>query len=176
MQSTTWTEEHSEALRRLLDSGMSFSRAADTINEKFNTAYSRCAAIGRAKRMGLAGPDISQDRPESLPIANAPPQKKSRESYAAEFLRRMPVFDTVEPTILRCVEIEPRHLSLLDLEPGDCRYPYGGDTEGEAITFCGHPRRRGASYCVAHFHLTRVSGAVPERAAGTVLLTLVEAA
>ena len=44
---------------------------------------------------------------------------------------------------LRCVGITPRHLSLVDLEPGDCRYPYGGDAEGEAITFCGHPAPRG---------------------------------
>ena len=70
----------------------------------------------------------------------------------------------------------PRHLSLVDLEPGDCRYPYGGDAEGEAITFCGHPRRAGSSYCVAHFHLTSVPGTAPERIAGKVLLRLVEAA
>ena len=38
----------------------------------------------------------------------------------------------VVPMTLRCVEIEPRHLSLMELEAGDCRYPYGGDVEGEA--------------------------------------------
>jgi GcrA cell cycle regulator len=64
----------------------------------------------------------------------------------------------------------------MELERGDCRYPYGGDAEGEAITFCGHPKRRGSSYCVAHFHLTRGPGAQLERAAGTVSLRLVEAA
>ena len=59
------------------------------------------------------------------------------------------------PVKLRCVGIEPRHLSLTELERGDCRYPYGGDEEGEAITFCGHPRRAGSSYCSPHFHLSR---------------------
>ena len=46
-------------------------------------------------------------------------------------------------------------LSLIELEHGDCRYPYGGDEEGEAITFCGHPRRPGSSYCGPHFQLSR---------------------
>jgi GcrA cell cycle regulator len=77
---------------------------------------------------------------------------------------------------LRCVGIAPRHLSLLELENGDCRYPYGGDAEGEAITFCGHPRREGSSYCVSHFHLTSGLGTASERSAGKVLLRLVEAA
>ena len=64
----------------------------------------------------------------------------------------------------------------MELERGDCRYPYGGDEEGEAITFCGHPRRKGSSYCTPHFHLTRGPGTAAERAAVTVMLRLVEAA
>jgi GcrA cell cycle regulator len=57
---------------------MSFSRIADAINAKFKTAYSRNAAIGRAKRMGLAGPD----RP-NLPLsANVPQLHKLSESLA----------------------------------------------------------------------------------------------
>ena len=91
-------------------------------------------------------------------------------------MRPMPVFERVELPALRCVEIVPRHLSLVDLEPGDCRYPYGGDEEGEAITFCGHPRREGSSYCAPHFHLTRNPDLRSERAAGSVWLRLVEAA
>jgi GcrA cell cycle regulator len=134
---------------------MSYSRIADAVNAKFKTTYSRNAAIGRAKRMGLAGPDRPQDWPGPPPKAKAPRLHKLREHYASESRRSMPIFETAEPVKLRCVEIDPRHLSLLDLEPGDCRYPYGGDEEGEAITFCGHPRRQGTSYCVAHFHLGR---------------------
>jgi hypothetical protein len=83
-------------------------------------------------------------------------------------------FERKETLKLRCVEIDPRHLSLTDLEPDDCRYPYGGEEESEAITFCGHPRRQGSSYCAPHFHLTRGPGTASERAAGSVLLRLVE--
>ena len=77
---------------------------------------------------------------------------------------------------LRCVEILPRHLALVDLESRDCRYPYGGDEEGDAITFCGHARREGSSYCAPHFHLTRNPEFRPDRAAGSVRLRLVDAA
>ena len=56
-----------------------------------------------------------------------------------------------------------RHLELIELEAGDCRYPYGGEEEGEAITFCGHPRRKGSSYCTPHFHLARNPDSPAER-------------
>jgi len=67
-------------------------------------------------------------------------------------------------------------LSLVDLDGRDCRYPYGGDKDGEAIAFCGHPRLAGSSYCAPHFHLTRDGGCAPERTTGPVALRLVDAA
>jgi GcrA cell cycle regulator len=85
-------------------------------------------------------------------------------------------FACAEPVKLRCVGIKPRLLSLVDLEAGDCRYPYGGDKDGEAIAFCGHPKREGSSYCTPHFHLTRCVGTASERSASPVVLRLVEAA
>jgi GcrA cell cycle regulator len=155
---------------------MSYSELAEAINAKFKTGYSRSAAIGRAKRLGLAGPDRPDDRRKPPAKAKAPRLHKLRERFAPESKRPMPVFERAEPVKLRCVSVTPRHLSLLDLEPGDCRYPYGGDEEGEAITFCGHPRRQGASYCGSHFLLTRGPGTASERTASTVSLRLVEAA
>jgi GcrA cell cycle regulator len=176
MQSTNWAPEHSEALREYLAKGMSYAEIADAINAKFKTDYSRNAAIGRAKRTGLAGPDRPNDSPKPPPRAKEPLLRKLRERYESWRFMPMPVFEPAETVKLRCVEIVPRHLSLVDLEPGDCRYPYGGDEDGEAITFCAHPRRENSSYCAAHFRLTRGPGITPERAAGTVTLRLVEAA
>jgi GcrA cell cycle regulator len=171
MQSN-WASEHSNALREFLATGMSYSEIADAINAKFKTCYSRNAVLGRAKRMGLAGPA----RLNSSPKQCQPRLPKPRERYAAEPRWLIPEFERTETATLRCVEIVPRHLSLIDLEAGDCRYPYGGDEEGEAITFCGHPQRPDASYCVAHFHLTRGPGTASKRAAGAVQLRLVDAA
>lgn len=175
MELTNWTLAHSAALREYHAKGMSYSEIDDAINARFKTSYSRCAAIGRAKRLGLAGPDRPGDRPKSLPRAKARRRRKLRKRQASASLRLvpMPVFAAAAPVKLRCVEIVPRHLALVDLLSGDCHYPYGGDEEGEAITFCGHPKRENSSYCTAHFHLTRGPGTASERAAGTVTLRLV---
>jgi GcrA cell cycle regulator len=77
---------------------------------------------------------------------------------------------------LRCVAITPRHLALIDMEADDCRYPYGGDAEGEPITFCGHPRREGSSYCTQHFHLTRLVEFEEKQRPAKTRLRVVEAA
>jgi GcrA cell cycle regulator len=43
----------------------------------------------------------------------------------------------------------------------------------EPVTFCGHPRRPGSSYCTAHFDLSIGPGTAAERAADRVLLKLI---
>jgi GcrA cell cycle regulator len=180
MQSSGWAAEHCDALREYLASGMSYAEIADAINAKFNSCYSRNAAIGRARRMGLSGPEQPGDGfahwPKRPPRAKASRLSPPRERHVPVFLRPMPDFERVEQPELRCVEIVPRHLALIELEPGDCRYPYGGDEEGEAITFCGHPQLAGSSYCAPHFHLTLGPAAPLPLAAGTVSLRPVEAA
>jgi GcrA cell cycle regulator len=181
MQATNWAPEHCDVLRECLAKGMSYSEAADAINASFGTAYTRNAAIGRGKRMGLAGRGKPKESNRLPRAAGTPRLKNVRRGPAAKTMkpkpvRPKPVYEPAEPVKLRCVGITPRLLSLVDLETGDCRYPYGGDKDGEAITFCGHPRRAGSSYCTPHFHLTRGPGTASERSAAPVVLRLVEAA
>ena len=165
MEMTNWLPEHSAALRDLRVRGMSYSKIADTINAKFNTAYTRYAALSRGQRMGLG----SLERPApSLPGGADRPQPSSPERPSLQFLREVragPTADvfcwpkafseTVELPKLRCAEVVPRHLSLVELGPADCRYPYGGDSEGEVVTYCGHPCQPRSSYCTPHFELSR---------------------
>ena len=180
MQSTDWPAKHCAALREYRALGMSFSQIARAINAKFKTAYSRSAAIGRARRMELTGPARPKDRLKhwlKRPAkAGARRLPEPGQRHVPEFKRPTPVLARTEVAKPRCVGIEPRHLRLVDLEASDCRYPYGGDEDGEAITFCGHPRRPGSSYCTPHFHLTRGLGARSEPATGAVSLRLVVAA
>ncbi|MBR1270980.1 hypothetical protein JQ629_26235 [Bradyrhizobium sp. AUGA SZCCT0222] len=176
MEPIDWAPEHSGALRELFALHLSFARIAAAINRKFNTAYSRNAVLSRARRMGLAGNDRSGSPPYSQPRLDRPGEIHLVKSTSPSFPWPVPPFRGAKPVELRCVEIDPLHLSLLELERGNCRYPYGGDEEGEAITFCGHPRRPGSSYCTPHFHLSRGPGTPSERTAGTVLLKLVETA
>jgi GcrA cell cycle regulator len=176
MEPTTWAPEHSDALREHLARGMSYAETARAINATFDTHYSRSATIGRARRMGLAAADRPGDITPAAPQDQQPSLRRLRKHYAALAKWLVPEFEPVESAKLRCVDIEPRHLTLLELEDGDCRYPYGGDAEDEPITFCGHPQREESSYCAAHFHLTLGPGAVPERAVSAAPLTIVEAA
>jgi GcrA cell cycle regulator len=173
-----WEEAHSTALRECLQKGMSFSEAARTLNERFGTAYSRNAAIGRARRIGLSSPEgakrIARRKPPKSTVARL---HKRRERAFSGTVAKVEVRKRAAAPQLRCVAIIPRHLSLVELEAGDCRYPYGGDVEGEPITFCGHPRRDGSSYCVSHFHLTSAPDVTTERVARAKgPLRLVEAA
>lgn len=183
MESSNWPPAHSEALREYFARGMSYSQIADAINAKFGTRYSRNATIGRGKRMGLCTPGRPDHRLAQLPRKKEPKPAKKRAEKIRE--RRVaeprepapaPARERAEPVKLRCVGLSPRLVSLVDLENGECRYPYGGDKDDEAILFCGHPRLAGSSYCKPHFHLTRDSGSESERTTGPVALRLVDAA
>jgi hypothetical protein len=85
MQST-WEEAHSTALRELVEKGVPFSEIARALNERFGTAYTRNAAIGRARRMGLSVPE----RPGGagpFPAAKKPDAKRIREKRARNLLK-----------------------------------------------------------------------------------------
>jgi GcrA cell cycle regulator len=184
MQSTDWPSEHSDALREYYAKGLSHLEIAKALNANFNTRYSRNAVLGKSRRLGLGGSDEpgessepgSMDCSSPKPLGLTPYLGKPGERHAAGFVLFVPKFEAVKPLKLRCAAIAPRHLALIDLEDGDCRYPYGGDEDGEAITYCGHPRRKNSSYCGAHFRLTRGRGTPAERAACKVLQRLVATA
>ena len=177
MELSDWAPEHSDALREHLAKGLSFLVVAKAINLKFNTAYSRSAVIGRATRMGLTGFERSKPTlPSHPPRLDEIAEHRAAESRPGGFHWPKPISENKESLKLRCVEIEPRHLSVIELERDDCRYPYGGDEDGEAITFCGHPRRPGSSYCTSHFSLSRDRADPAERAEKSLSLKVVEAA
>jgi GcrA cell cycle regulator len=174
MELSNWAPEHSDALRELIAKGLSFSEAAQAINSRFNTSYTRSAALGRARRLRLEADDRQKPSLPTKPIdLHDIAEPCPSASRAAALLWPTPVFKEAKPVKLRCVAIEPRHLALGDLERGDCRYPYGGDEEGEAITFCGHPCRPRSSYCAPHFHLSRNPVEASEGAVSTGSLRVV---
>lgn len=123
--------------------------------------------------------EVEPPRSPSLPAAAQFQQAAMSPSDEFALLKRLlrpPCFPSFKGARLRCVEVIPRHLDVVELETDDCRYPYGGGAAGEAITFCGHPRRKGASYCTPHFHLTRNPDVPAERVVSVAPLRLVGAA
>ena len=182
MQSTDWPPEHSQALCDLHAKGMSYAEIAEAINARFGTHYTRNATLGRGKRIGLVSPKTAGPKHPMLPRKPKKPKIKPKTRLKAPsepnpglaVAVAQPVVERA-PVRLRCVGISPRLVAFDDLEPGDCRYPYGGDKDGDPIRFCGHPRRPGASYCTPHFDLTR-DPELTARLAGPVVLRLVAAA
>jgi GcrA cell cycle regulator len=137
-----WTPERDELLRKVMDSGLSFKDAAVEINAATGSTFSRNAAIGRGKRIGIVVPKRKSKVPKRLEPCNraAPPrqigQAKPRR-LASDF------------SPLNIAPVASRRLVLIELEPKDCRYP---DGDGP-FTFCGHPRCDGRSYCAAHLRI-----------------------
>jgi GcrA cell cycle regulator len=176
VEQSEWLPSHCEALKQFVAKGMSYRDAAEVLNARFGTAYTRKSVLGQAWRMSppeQAGPKPPTEKAE-MRFRDGLGQSCDG-SLSSGWLRRPPVFQRLERVRLRCVEVHPRHLVLVDLERGDCRYPYGGDEEGEPITFCGRPRRKGSSYCTPHFHLTRNPDVPARRPASAAPLQLVVA-
>lgn len=137
----------------------SASQISTLIWEKHRVAVSRNAVVGRLHRMGLTSENKACDPTNRLP--REPRKYKPRlrivSANGNSNRQRIIVVPDAEQFQCRAVDVIPRNLTLLELEPGDCRYPYG-DSE---FTFCGHPHMEGSSYCGPHFSLTR--GAPPIR-------------
>lgn len=134
---TIWTDEQSEVLVALLAQGRSYAEIAEALNEQFSTSYSRNAACGKGFRLRVTAP----------PKIRAIPKKRKRDR---EYIPTVKPKQRIEEVRLRCAEIEPRHLTLDQLEPDDCRYPFGDNP----FTFCGRLKVEGRSYCPEHFRLS----------------------
>ena len=138
---SVWTDEQAASLMNMLANGLSYAQIAAELNAKFNTNFSRNAACGKGFRLGL-------NAPQKAKVARKP--RKRREPREISNHTPRVTKPRIEEIQLRCAAIEPRHLTLCQLEPNDCRYPFG---EGP-FTFCGHPVKGGSSYCQSHFHLS----------------------
>ncbi len=147
MTSLPWPSERDAVLIALRSSGLSFAQITREIGARFNITLSRDACVGRARRLGLCG----RGRSGAAPCRAVRARPKRRPVGYGDPSRAAPASAAAREVALRCAEVVPRHLSLADLAPDDCRFPYGED----AITFCGHRQTKGSSYCLAHFHLSR---------------------
>jgi len=147
-----WTAAMDDALRAHVLRGLTFSQAACAITVAFGVHLSRNAAIGRARRLGLQAA-----RRAGAPKRVAAPGKRPAFKVRRRDDPLAALFAAVQLAPLREANVTPLRIALIDLERGQCRYPYGGDN-GEPILFCGHsvPDRASksrASYCAAHAEL-----------------------
>lgn len=137
-----WTEQMDAELTKHVNAGLSFSQAAGLINADFGLTLSRNAAIGRAHRLGMKGSAIGESR-NKTPRSKAPPKPRAVRRH-----RIVEAFEVEQPE-MRCVEVAPLGVDLMDLNDAVCRYP----SEDAPFTFCGHPVRDGSPYCGPHHGL-----------------------
>lgn len=132
------------------------SLSCSGIAAELGEGVTRNSVIGKIHRLGLNGRVYGENRiygkrsPEQIEATKR--RKADRRNERRRTQRASIVMVNVEA--LRCIEVVPLHKSLFDLEPNDCRYPYG---EGP-YTFCGHPKLEGRSYCGPHFGLSARRG------------------
>lgn len=132
-----WDERKITILVEMHDKGHSSSQIGRVLG------CSRNAVIGKLHRLGRTGlrqfsPKLVKAKPQSKPIK---PKTSTRKQEVAE-LHAEPLPPRQETDIAR--------KRLVDLEPGDCRFPVG-DPGSEGFGFCAAPSVVGTRYCKHHF-------------------------
>lgn len=135
-----WTEDRDALLTQLHAEGHSYSIIGHRIG------VSRNAAIGRAHRIGLT--------PRGYAVAVRTPAKYRR-FKAAKNLDAVRTPTKVSPLASLPTEPLPKEdtppadlLSIYDLEPHHCRWPYGDPKHEHG--FCGKHAVIGLPYCIDH--------------------------
>jgi GcrA cell cycle regulator len=149
MPANIWPKARDEELMRL--HALVPHLSARQIAVELNCGITRNAVIGRIHRLNLplrgkckAALKVkkSPKRTQVLRVVRANSNSTQLRMYEAAQIEIAP---------LRCAEIMPLNLSLVDLALNDCRYPVTGDAP---FLFCGHPKMEGSSYCRPHFGLS----------------------
>lgn len=130
-------------LTEMFNAGVSTSRIAATLCLEFNCSITRNAVIGKANRLGLTSPNGA-----GIEDYNKKRQTKQAISRRAREFRPKTVAASPLPEAPVTAAI-PRHVSLMDLKHGECRYPFGDGP----FTFCGCGVFGGSSYCAPHMVL-----------------------
>lgn len=160
-----WTTEREQAARTLFNLNASASEAAADLSIQFGLSVTRNAVIGLWYRRKWSAPNRQpRFRPSAVPRRASALAKRERvviivpPTHTTEKVRiqrliaashnTMRVIETTQQTVapLREVAVEPQNLDLLDLQHGQCRYPFGNGP----FRFCGHPVEPGRPYCVPH--------------------------
>ena len=135
-----WLPEHDAALTaRIITRGISYREAATEINDRFGTDFTRNAAIGRGKRIGLCTP---KRKPAPKPL-----RAKSKTVQRRDIARRKAASAPKAPAVPFMPRPDPRpgQVSLLELAADGCKWP-----SGDPALFCNEPQHPGFRYCADH--------------------------
>lgn len=132
-----WVGAQLDRLRELAGNGEALSASQMAVE----FGCSRNAIIGACKRNGIKLP-----RKSSSGVKRAFKGRKANPGWQ----RRYTFAASVEkPMEVKLAAVVPLNVTLDELQPDECRYPYG---EGPFL-FCGNPQQPDSSYCAGHHRL-----------------------
>lgn len=141
LYATDWSEPRVAEMKRLWGEGFSASMIAGELGH-----VTRNAVIAKLHRAGLT-------RDGAQPSIKAPrqPRRSRPRGYRSNFVKweereYTPPKVAFKPRVPSGPEPVPLHKSLMQLERGECRWPYGDGP----FTFCGHLQHENSSYCRFH--------------------------
>jgi len=150
----TWSDAATEKLRELWAKGWSCSQIASAIGG----GISRNAVIGKATRLKLTGRMSGGKKGMSGRKPGYASQKNDRKHIRNRIISAKLRREAQEAALLEAKkaqsgsETDIARKTLMELEPGDCRYIPGIPT---GRCFCALPVFPGTSYCPTHFAVTR---------------------
>jgi GcrA cell cycle regulator len=151
-----WTDAATAAARSSHAHGLSAAETAADLERTFGGMLSRNAVLGKWFRMGLGDKEkdnharaARRSRRPTRAKPKSPAVRRSRNVCAPSLV---PSADgAADAPHLDQVQVVQRK-QLLDLGPGDCRWPVGDPKEPDFF-FCGATQLPGSSYCRRHYHV-----------------------
>lgn len=146
----TWTDERTDALRKLWADGLTCSQIAAELG-----GISRNAVIGKVHRLKLPGRRkrvaARHVKPATVlkPVALAP-----RRSLRVGPSLRLRLDDQTPIEVLA----DPVGITIMELTVSTCRWPLG-DPRSPSFRYCGCQTREGSPYCPAHHRLSHMTRA-----------------
>jgi GcrA cell cycle regulator len=132
-----WTEEITAEVLSMFEAGATTTTISLRFAER-GIKLTRNMIIGKLHRMGRR----SAETPHI-----AKPERPARVSERNVRAKAPP---SPRPFIPRIVELEPLHITLLDLADETCRYECSKQDDPALFAFCGHPANQGQPYCGHH--------------------------
>lgn len=142
-----WTVAREEQLREMWHpTGPSCSEIAREINRDGGQHLTKCAIIGKARRLGLAGRAPVPPPKRRSPRVTRPPVSRVVTDGPAITQPCPPMRPIDNPP----VSLPSCAIPLLDLATHGCRWPDGEGTLEDPYLFCGAISVEGSSYCRFH--------------------------
>jgi len=139
MKRIVWTPIIDDALITLLgkEENLTYLQVSAELEKMFGGGFTRNGCIGRAGRLKL---------PPRAPRPLKEIVQRAREARSKVIHMPVRIDAPIEPKEARR-HINSRHLTLLQLDFGVCKYPEG---DKPPYLYCGQPTDDGASFCAEH--------------------------